>query len=164
MKPTLAFIFHLAIAALAVPMLALISSVMVYSIMRHVAFSAASPQQFYSDHLFLFAAATGLWLAYFVCDTFTSRSAAWVWIPALIAFALRIAMWRSTESVLPHSSVVGRFLTADCQIQNWRDVGFAERCSDKLFLMQLVVGTLGYSAGWAIHRVVKPKRGSATAS
>ena len=158
MKPVLAFLFHLFIATLAVPILALISASMVYSAIRHVAFFATGPQQFYSDHLFLFVAATGLWLAYLVCDTFTSRSAVWVWIPALLAFALRVAIWRSTGSVLFHSSIVEHFFTADCQIQTWRDTEFASRCADKLFLMQLIVGTLGYSAGAAIQHIVEVRR------
>ena len=158
MKPVLAFAFHFVIAMLAVPMLALFSASMAYRVMRHVAFPATGPQQFYSDHLFLFVAATGLWLAYLVCDTFTSRSAVWVWIPALLAFALRVAIWRSTGSVLFHSSVVEHFFTADCQIQTWHDTEFASRCADKLFLMQLIVGTFGYSAGAAIQRVVELRR------
>ena len=158
MKPVLAFVFHLAIATLAVPMLALISAPMVYSVMRNIAFLATGPQQFYSDHLFLFVAATGLWLAYLVCDTFTSRSAVWVWVPALLAFVLRVAIWRSAGSVLFHSSVVEHFFTADCQMQTWRDIEFASRCADKLFLMQLVVGTLGYSAGAAIQHIVELRR------
>jgi hypothetical protein len=65
MKPVLAFVFHFILATLAVPMLALISAPMVYSVMRRIALSATRPQQFYSDHLFLFVAANGLWLAYF---------------------------------------------------------------------------------------------------
>jgi hypothetical protein len=158
MKPVLAFVLHFAIATLAVPMLALISAPMVYSVMRHITFFSTGPQQFYSDHLFLFVAATGLWLAYLVCDTFTNRSAVWVWIPALLAFALRVAIWRSTGSVLFHSSIVEHFFTADCQIQAWRDTEFASRCADKLFLMQLVVGTFGYSAGAAIQHIVELRR------
>lgn len=155
MKPLLAFIFHLVIASLAVPMLTLFSGVMVHWVMRYVGLSAKTPQQFVSDHLFSLVAVTGLWLAYLVCDTFTSRSAVWVWIPALLVFAVRVSIWRSTGSVLFHSSVVEHFFTANCQIQTWRDVGFAERCSDKLFLMQVVVGTFGYSAGAVLHHIVK---------
>jgi hypothetical protein len=158
MKLVLAFLFHLVIALLAVPMLALFSAPMMYSVIRHIAFSAAGPQQFYSNHLFLFAGATGLWLAYLVCGTLTSRSAVWVWIPALLAFALRVAIWRSSGSVLFHSSVVEHFFTADCQIQAWHDTEFASRCADKLFLMQLVVGTFGYSAGAAIQHIVELRR------
>jgi hypothetical protein len=158
MKPVLAFVFHFVIATLAVPILALISAPIVYSVMRHIAFFATGPQQFYSDHLFLFVAPIGLWLAYLVCDTFTSRSAVWVWIPVLLAFVLRLAIWRSSGSVLFHSSVVEHFFTADCQIQTWRETEFASRCSDKLFLMQLVIGTFGYSAGAAIQHIVELRR------
>jgi len=155
MKPLLAFIFHLVIALLAVPLLTLFSGVMVHWVIRYVGLSAKSPQQFISDHLLLLVAATGLSLAYLVCDTFTSRSAVWVWIPALLVFAVRVSTWRSTGSVLFHSSVVEHFITVNCQIQSWRDVGFAERCSDKLFLMQVVVGTFGYSAGAVLYYIVK---------
>jgi hypothetical protein len=157
MKPALAFVFHLFIAILAVPMLALFS-VTVYSVVRRIAHTSTTPQQFYSEHLFLFVGATGLWLAYLVCDTFTSRSAIWVWIPALLVFALRVVMWRSEGSVLFHSSFVEHFFTADCRIQSWRDPDFASRCADKLFLMQLVIGMFGYSAGGTIQRVVKRRR------
>lgn len=37
-------------------------------------------------------------------------------------------------------------------MQNWTEPAFASRCSDKLFLTPLVVGTLAYSAGALIHR------------
>ncbi|MGO9088434.1 MAG: hypothetical protein ACLQBK_24775 [Candidatus Sulfotelmatobacter sp.] len=164
MKPLLAFIFHLAIALLAVPMLTFFSGVMVHWVMRDVGLSAKGPQQFYSDHLFLLVAVTGLWLAYLVCDTFSSRAAAWLWIAGLLAFALRVSIWRSTGSVLFHSSVVEHFFTANCQIQTWHDVGFAERCSDKLFLMQAVVGTFGYSAGAVLYYIVKLTHRSGTVS
>lgn len=154
MKPLLAFLFHLVIAVLVVPMLAMNSGALVYRVVRHIAVSPTSPQRFFSDHLFVLVAATGLWLAYLVSDTFSSRSAVWVCIPALLLLAVRITMWRSTGSVLFHVGVVEHFFTADCQIEAWRDVGFAERCGDKLFLMQVVVGTLGYSIGAAIHNGV----------
>jgi hypothetical protein len=64
-------------------------------------------------------------------------------------------MWWSTGSVLFHSSVVEHFFTANCQIQAWHEIGFVERCSDKLFLMQAVVGTFGYSAGAVLYYIVK---------
>ena len=160
MKPVLTFVFHFVVAILIVPGLALLSGTMLYSVMRHIVSSATGPQRFYSDHLFLLVAVTGLWLAYVVCDTFTSRSAVWVWIPALLFFTVRVAIWRSTRSVFFHSSVVEHFFTADCQIENWRDADFASRCGDKLFLMQLVIGPFWYSAGAAIQRIVKSKRRS----
>ena len=153
MKTLLGFLFHLVIASLAVPMLALFSSGMVYSLIRHWLLSA-NPQQFYSDHLFLFVAVSGMWLAYLVCETFTDRLAAWVWIPAVLLVAVRIAMWSRSGSVLYHSSVVEHFFTANCQFQSWREGNFAERCGDKLLLMQLVIGFLGYSAGAAIYHIL----------
>lgn len=156
MKSVLAFVLHLGIALLAVPMVTLISgAALVYPVARHIGFSAATPQQFYSDHLFLLVAITGLWLAYVVCGTFSSRSAVWVWIPAVLALAMRIAMWRSAGSVLFHSSIIEHFVTADCQIQSWHDVGFDARCADKTLLMPLVVGTFGYSAGATIRLIVR---------
>jgi len=165
MKPVLAFVFHFVVAILTIPMLALLVSFsIVYLVARHIAFSATNPQQFYSDHLFLLVFITGLWVAYLVCDTFKSKSAVWVWIPAFIAFALRVVMWRSTGSVLFHSSVVEHFFTADCQIQNWRDTDFASHCSDKLFLMQVVIGMFGYSAGATVQRIVQSGRRSDSVS
>lgn len=85
MKPMLTFVFHFVIAILIVPGLALLTGPMLYSVLRHIAPSTIGPQEFYSDHLFFLVVANGLWLAYAVCDTFTSRSAVWVWIPALIS-------------------------------------------------------------------------------
>jgi hypothetical protein len=160
MKPVLTFVLHFVIATLIVPGLALISGGLLYFFMRQITSSATGPQRFYSDYLFLLIAANGLWLAYVVCDAFNSRSAVWVWIPALLAFAVRVAIWRSTGSVLFHSSVAEHFFTADCQIQNWRNADFTSCCGDKLFLMQLVIGPFGYSAGAAIQRIVERKRRS----
>ncbi len=160
MKLVLTFVFHFVIATLIVPGLAFISGGLLYSLMRYISSAATDPQRFYSDYLFLLVAASGLWLAYVVCDTFTNRSAVWVWLPALLAFALRVAVWRSTGSVFFHSSVVEHFFTADCQIQNWRNANFASRCGDKLFLMQIVIGPFGYSAGAAIQRIVERRRRS----
>jgi hypothetical protein len=129
-----------------------------YSLIRRFSFSSTNPQQFYSEHLFLFLALTGMWLAYLVCGTFTSRLAIWVWIPAILLLGIRIVMWWSSGSVLYHSSVVGHFFTANCQFESWRDANFAERCGDKLLLMQLVIAPLGYSAGAAIYHLLKAKR------
>lgn len=158
MKPLLTFSFHLVIATLVVPMLALISGSVMYRIVRYITASDMTPQRFYSDHLFMLVAETGLWLAYLVCDTFTGKSATWIWIPALLLFGVRIAFWRSTASVLVHSSVFEHFFTANCQIETWHDTGFVERCADKLFLMQLVVSAFAYSAGAAIHNSVGSMR------
>ena len=159
MKPTLAFLFHLVSASLAVPMLALLCSAgIVYPLIRHIGFSSTNPQQFCSEHLFLFLVLTGMWLAYLVCDTFTSRLAIWVWVPAVLLLGVRIAMWWSSGSVLYHSSIVEHFFTANCQFQSWRDATFAERCGDKLLLMQLVIAPFGYSAGAAIYHLLKAKR------
>lgn len=161
MRPLPAFLFHVAIAMLIVPGLALLSGSMLYSIIRHFASSATSPQQFYSDHLFLLVTVSGLWLAYAVCDVFTNRSAVWVWIPALLAFVVRVAVWRSAGSVFFHTGIVEHFFTADCQIGDWRDASFPSSCGDKLLFMQLVVGPFGYSVGAVIQRVVERKRHSA---
>jgi hypothetical protein len=159
MKPILAFLFHLLIASLAVPMLALLSSAgIVYPLIRHIGFSSTNPQQFCSEHLFLFLLLTGIWLAYLVCDTFTSRSALWVWVPAVLLLGIRIAMWRLSGSVLYHSSVVEHFFAANCQFQSWRETTFAQRCGDKLLLMQLVIAPFGYSAGAAIYHMLRAKR------
>lgn len=164
MKSTLAFLCHLAIASLAVPMMALVCSfAIVYSLIRLIRDSSTNAQQFYSQHLFLLLFVTGMWLAYLVCDTFTSRYAAWVWMPAVFLLGLRIAMWWSSGSVLYHPSAVAHFVTANCQFQNWRAANFAGRCGDKLLLMQPVIGALGYSAGAAIYHILGAKRRAQTA-
>lgn len=162
MKPALAFIFHFLIAVLVIPPLTLTSAATVYSVLHRVILLDGTPQQFYSNHLFLTFALTGLVLAYVVCDVMTSRSARWIWIPAVFAFGLRIAMWSSTGAFRP--AIVEHFFTADCQIGAWRDTGFGFRCADKLFLTSLVIGTLAYSAGAVIERAVKLRHSSAAVS
>lgn len=142
MKSALAFLMHLVIALLAVPMLTLIGGGLADSIARYVRAAAGSPGQFYSDHLFLLTTLIGVLLAYWVCQRLSCRMAVWVWIPAVIAFALRIAVWCSTGSVLFRRSVTEHFVTADCQVGAWRDVGFSTRCSDKLLLMPLILAPL----------------------
>lgn len=159
MKAILAFLFHLVIALLAAPMLALLGgAAFVYPLIRYTGISSASPQQFFSEHLFLFLALASMWLGYQVCDTFTSRLAVWVWVPAILLLAIRIAIWRASESVLAHASVVEHFFTASCQLQNFQNANFAESCADKLLLMQLVIAPVGYSVGAAIYHVLKTKR------
>ena len=140
MRSALAFICHLAIALLATPMVTFFSAALAYWVTRYIGSAATSSQQFYSDHLLLLASVSGLLLGYVVCDTFTCRSAIWVWIPAVLGLGVRIAVWHSTGSVLFHASVIEHFVTADCQIQSWREVGFTTLCSDKLLLMPVVVG------------------------
>jgi len=160
MRSALAFICHLAVALLATPTVTFFSTTLAYWVIRYVGSAATSPQQFYSDHLLLLASVSGLLLGYWVCETFTSRSAIWVWIPAVLALGVRIAVWRSTGSVLFHASVIEHFVTADCQIQSWREAGFTTFCSDKLLLMPVIVGSLGYSVGAAVQRIVVLRRRS----
>lgn len=61
-----AYLFHLAIAAVAVPILAMVSSALICSLLT--VNSAANPQSFYSDHIIALAGVTGLWLGYFVYE------------------------------------------------------------------------------------------------
>jgi hypothetical protein len=163
-KRILAYLLHLAIATLAVPALTLLSSGLAYSLVGHALTSAASPQQFYSDHLLALAVITGLWLAYSVCDAFTSMGALWVWIPSTLVFVARILSWRAGGSVLFHSGIIQHFFAAGCQIQDYREPAFALRCSDKLFLTPFVVGSLAYSAGSAIHRAAQHRPSAAANS
>ena len=117
-----------------------------------------SAQQFYSDHLLVLASVTGLVLGYFVCGEITNRSAVWVWIPVVIAFGMRIAVWYSTGSVLFRESFVGHFITGDCQVSSWRDVGFSTRCADKLLLIPVILGPMAYSLGAALQRFLAQRR------
>lgn len=161
MKSALAFLFHSAIAGLVTPMLTFFLSDVAYWIARSywVAPSrATSAEQFYSDHLLVLASVTGLVLGYFICGEIPSRSALWVWIPAVIAFAIRIALWFSTGSVLFRERFIGHFITADCQVSGWRDVGFSTRCSDKLLLMPVILGPVAYSLGAALQRFMSQRR------
>ena len=161
MKSALAFLFHLAIAGLITPMLTFFSSDVAYWVSRSywVAPSrAASAEQFYSDHQLVLVSVTGLVLGYFVSAEITSRSAVWVWIPVVIAFAIRIAVWFSSGSVLFRKSFIDHFITADCQVSGWRDVGFSTRCSDKLLLMPVILGPVAYSLGAALQRFMSQRR------
>jgi uncharacterized membrane protein YeaQ/YmgE (transglycosylase-associated protein family) len=158
MKSTLAFILHLVIALLAVPMLTLIFGGVTGSIARYIGARGRSPGQFYSDHVFLLTSLIGALLAYWVCETLFSRSAVWIWIPAVIAFTVRLGAWFSTGSVLFRGSVVEHFITAECPVEGWRDAGFSAHCSDKLLLMPLILGLMGYSIGAALQRLLDQKR------
>jgi len=65
MRPALAFIFHLAVALLIVPIMTFVSTDVAYWVARSywVANSGAtSSQQFYRDHLLVLASVTGLFL------------------------------------------------------------------------------------------------------
>jgi len=93
-----------------------------------------------------------------MCGTFPDTSAQWVWVPATMAFLFRVIDWRTTGSVLTGpGSLVEHFFTANCQIQNYSEAGFATRCFDKLFVTPLWIGTLAYSAGAVIHRASAPR-------
>ena len=122
-KRILEYSFHLTVATLAVPLLTMISSALVYPLVALI--SAANMHQFYSDHLLVLATNTGLWLAYIVCDTLASRCALWIWIPSTLGFIVRILTWRAEGSVLFHSGIIEHFFTANCQIQNYRELAFA---------------------------------------
>jgi uncharacterized membrane protein YeaQ/YmgE (transglycosylase-associated protein family) len=152
MKSGLAFILHLVIALLAVPMLTIIFGGVAGSIARYIGSAGRGPGQFYSDHVLLLISLIGALLAYWVCETLSSRSAVWVWIPAVIAFAVRVAAWFSTGSVLFRGSVIEHFITADCQVEGWRDAGFSAHCADKLLLMPLILAPVAYSVGAALQR------------
>lgn len=158
MKSALAFTLHLVIALLAVPMLTLIFGGVIARWIRYIGAAGRGGSQFYSDHVLLLTSLIGALLAYWVCDTLSSRSAVWVWIPAVIAFAIRVAAWFSTRSVLFRESMVEHFFTADCQIDGWRNVGFSTHCSDKLLLMPFILGPVAYSVGAAFQRFVVQRR------
>lgn len=167
MKRTMAYVGHLLIATLGVPWLTIMTAGLMYGVFSPFLAFVDTPQQFLSDHLIFLVVVAGVLLAYVVSGTFTSRSALWVWIPATIVFVLRVFDWRASGSALIGSgSFVEHFFTATCQIQNWREGGFASRCFDRLYVTQLFVGALAYSAGAAIHRVIyhwrPPKDASST--
>jgi hypothetical protein len=161
-KRILECLFHLAIATLVVPMLTMISAGLVYPLASLI--SAANMHQFYSDHILALTTITGLWLAYILSDPFASRCAPWIWIPSALGFIARILTWRAEGSVLFHSGIIEHFFTAHCQIQNYRELDFASHCSDKLFLTPLVLGSLGYSVGAAIHRAAQHRLSGAANS
>jgi hypothetical protein len=156
MKRIMAYVGHLFIATLGVPWLTIMAGGLMYGVFSPFLTSGNTPQQFVSDHLIFLVVVAGVLLAYLVSGTFTSRSALWVWIPATIVFVLRVLDWRSSGSaVIGSGSIIEHFFTASCQIQNWREGGFASRCFDRLYVTQFFVGALAYSAGAAIRRITQ---------
>ncbi|MFZ1917735.1 MAG: hypothetical protein WAU58_09195 [Terriglobales bacterium] len=155
MKRTLAYEGYLLIATLAVPWLTILAGGLTYGVLSPFLTSIKTPQQFLSDHLIFLVVVVGALLGYALSTTFTSRSALWVWIPATIVFVLRVLDWRAAGSALVGSgSFIEHFFTTNCQFNSWREAGFDSRCPDKLFLTPLFIGSLSYSAGAAIHRVI----------
>ena len=156
MKRTKAYVEHVLIATLGVPPLTIMAGGLTYGLFSPFLASVKTSQQFLSDHLIFLVVIAGALLAYAVSGTFTSRSALWVWVPATIVFVLRVLDWRASGSALVGSgSFIEHFFTANCQIQNWREGGFASTCFDRLYVTQLFVGALAYSAGAAIHRIIQ---------
>jgi hypothetical protein len=156
MKRTTAYVGHLLIATLGVPWLTIMAGGLTYGIFSPFLTSVNTPQQFLSDHLKFLVVVAGALIAYVVSGTYKSRSALWVWIPATIVFVLRVFDWRASGSALGGSgSIVEHFFTANCQIQNWHEGGFASRCFDRLYVTQFFVGALAYSAGAAIRRITQ---------
>lgn len=159
MKRILAYGGHLLAATFAVPWLSMLAGGLIYGILSPFLTSIKTPQQVLSEHPTFLVVVVGASLAYSVSGKFSSKTALWVWIPAAILFVLRVAGWRATGSVLFGSgSFIEHFFTANCQIQNWREGGFESRCFDRLYVTPLFAGSLAYSAGAAIHRVLHDGR------
>lgn len=152
MRPALAFTLHLAFALLAMPVIAISFSgtALARWAARYIGSAGRSPDQFYSDHVLLLTSVFGMLFGYWVCKEITSRSAVWIWIPAVIAIAIRIGLWFSsgapTGSVLFRESVIQHFFTGDCRL--------AAYCPDKLILMPWLFGPVAYSVGAALQRFV----------
>lgn len=169
MKRILAYGGHLLVATLAVPWLTMMAAGLAHGVFSPFLASVNTPQQFYSDHVIFLVVVVGMLLSYGMSGRFTSRSALWVWIPATTVFVFRVLDWRASGSALVGSgSLSEHFFTVNCQIQNWREAGFDERCHDKLFLTPLFIGSLSYSAGAAIQRFIHgphpPKEASAVST
>jgi len=159
MKRILAYGGHLLAATFVVPWLTILAGGLTYGIFRPFLASASTAQHFFSNHVVFLAFVAGASLAYSVSGTFTSKSALWVWIPATAVFVLRVLHWRESGTVFFGSgSFVEHFFTANCQIQNWREGGFEARCFDRLYVTQLFAGSLAYSAGAAIYRIIHYRR------
>lgn len=155
MKRILAYGGHVLAATIAVPCLTALVTGVIHDILSPFLASTPTPSQFLSEHLTFLMVIVGASLGYLVSGEFTNRAALWVWIPATIAFVLRFLEWRSAGSVLAGAgSFIEHFFTANCQIQSWREGGFESRCFDRLYVTGLLAGSLGYSAGAAIHRVI----------
>jgi hypothetical protein len=154
MKWVGAYLLHLCSGALVVPGLTLLLMSSGFGAVHRLVGISGSPQQFYSDYSLPTAALVGLGLSYEVCETFTVKAAVWVSLPFTLMFAVRILIWEGSGSILFHGGIAGHFFTAPCQITQYAEPDFAFRCADKLFLTQLFVGTLAYSCGGFIYRIV----------
>jgi len=161
MKRILAYGGHLLAATIGVWWLTVLATGVALGIFNPFLTSPKTPLQFLSEHLVFLVVVVGTSLGYSVSGKFTRKSALWIWIPATLVFVLRILDWRATGSVLVGSgSFVEHFFTANCQIQNWHEGGFESRCFDRLYVTPLFVGSLAYSAGAAIHRIIHYGRAS----
>ncbi len=155
LKRILAYGGHLFAATFVAFWLSIWAERLLFDASRPFLAPTSTAQQFLSDHLIFLAFVVGASLAYSVSGTFPSKSALWVWIPAAAVFALRVLNWRESGSVLSGpGSFVEHFFTANCQIENWRELDFASRCFDRLYVTRLFAGSLAYSAGAAIRRVI----------
>lgn len=154
MKSVGAYLLHLCSAAVVLPGLTLLVMTLVFGAVHHLVGIGGTAQQFYSDYSLPAAALVGAGLAYEVCETFTMKGAAWVWLPFTFVFVGRIVIWANSESPLFNGGIVRHFFTAACQISQYAEPDFASRCGDKLFLTQLFVGTLAYSCGALIYKIV----------
>jgi len=117
--------------------------------------NSTSAAQFYSEHLLLITALAGLSLGYFVSNEVTVIGASWVWLPAILVLSVRLLTWRASASLLLHVGIFQHFFAANCQIQNWRDPSFQSNCVDKMLLTPLVIGSIAYSAGAVIYRMLR---------
>lgn len=104
LKRILAYLFHLAIATLVVPMATMVLAGLVYPVAALI--SGTNMHRFYSDHLLTLTIITGPGLAYVLSDTFGSGCALWIWIPSALGFIARILTWRAEGSVLFHSGIM----------------------------------------------------------
>ncbi len=154
MKLVGAYFLHLCSSALVVPGLTLLLMSVGFSVVDRLAGIGGSPQKFYSDYFLPMAVVIALALAYQVCETFTAKCAVWVWVPFTLIFIARVVAWMASGSVLFRSGLVSHFFAADCQVAQWAEPNFTSRCSDKLFLTQLFIGTLAYSCGASIYNVI----------
>jgi hypothetical protein len=154
------YLLHLCSGGLVVPGLTLILMSLGFRVVHRLVGIGGSPQQFYSDYSLAMAVLVGLGLAYEVCETFTAKGAVWVWLPFTLIFLARILIWEKSGSVLFHAGLVNHFFTVPCQIAEYAEPDFASRCADKLFLTQSFVGSLAYSCGALIYKMVarRPSR------
>lgn len=170
MRSAVAFAYHLAIATLGVPLVTVFSAVLVYWLAVG-SVSSDAITLFYSSHVLSVTAVIGFCFGYLMGVILTGAVAMWVWVAPTVLFFIRlVAFWKSTSSALFHPRIYEHFFPAvsisdwrqlwilGMCIQDWRDLLFGRGSYCDPLFTAIMVGSLTYSAGMAIHLAIRGRR------